>query len=312
MLNTVHLYTFLTVVELGTYSAAAERLHLTQPAVSQQIGLLEKQLGAVRLFRRVAQRMVLTHAGEELLAPAREIVALAERTEEALLSLRGQVTGRVTLACTPASGERILPAVLAAFRSRWPAVELILTVGPADQVLLWLESGQAQIGWLDEPQRRRGWESIHVGREGLVCCVAPQHPWLNEDPITLGMLREQPLILPRYGTMMRRVLDDSLRRAGLPASELTVALECESVTATIAAIQAGLGIGFVPLSCQPSQREVGSVNLGGFQVALDWYVVGSKDATLGRAIHDCRAFLAGREAAHLLKQHGINPADNEH
>ncbi len=312
MLNTVHLYTFLTVVELGTYSAAAERLHLTQPAVSQQIGLLEKQLGDVRLFRRVAQRMVLTHAGEELLPAAREIVALAERTEEALLSLRGQVTGRVTIACTPASGERMLPGVLAAFRQRWPAVELILTVGPAEQVLLWLDSGQAQIGWIDEPQRRRGWESIHIGREVLVCCVGSQHPWLNDDPITLGMIREQPLILPRYGTMMRRVIDESLRRAGLPASEITVALECDSVTATVAAIQAGLGIGFVPLSCQPAQREVGSVALGGFQVALDWYVVGSKDASLGRAVHDCRAFLAGREAAQFLKHHGINSEATHH
>lgn len=306
MLNTVHLYTFLTVVELGTYSAAAERLHLTQPAVSQQIGLLEKQLGDVRLFRRVAQRMILTHAGEELLPAARNIVGLAERTEEALLALRGQITGRVTVACTPASGEQVLPAVLGAFRARWPAVEVTLTVGQPEQVLAWLDDQHAHIGWLDEPQRRRGWESLHIGHEPLVCCVAPQHPWLNEVPITLGMLREQSLILPRRGTAMRRALDDVLRRAAIASAELQVVLECDSTTATIAAIQAGLGAGFLPLSCQPSQRELASVLLAGFQAALDWYIVGSKDTTLGRAVHDCRAFLAGREAAQMLKRMGIS------
>ena len=305
MLNTLHLYTFLVVVELGTYSAAAERLHLTQPAVSQQISLLEKQLGDVRLFRRVAQRMVLTHAGEELLPAAREIVGLAERTEESLLALRGHITGRVVLACSSSSGERVLPPLLAAFRARFPAVAVALEVAPAEQVVALLDEGRAQIGWLDEPQRRRGWESMPVGREPVVCCVPPQHAWLHEETITVGMLREQPLILPRPGTALRRSLEEGWRRAGLHPAELQVALECDSVGALLAAIEGGVGLGFVPLSCQPSHSRIGAVPLRGLPLSLEWYVVGSKDPALGRAVHECRAFLSGREAAPLLRQAGI-------
>ena len=84
-------------------------------------------------------------------------------------------------------------------------------------------------------------------------------------------------------------------------------LACDSPAATLAAIQAGLGVGFVPLSCQPSAREAASVALGGWHLHLDWYVVGSKDPTLGRAVHECRAFLASREAAQIARHLGIDP-----
>ena len=97
MLNTLHLQTFLAVVEAGNYSAAAERLHMSQPAVSQHIRALEEQLDNVRLFRRVGQQMLLTHAGEELVGSAREMMALAMRAEESIRALRGQISGHVTI-----------------------------------------------------------------------------------------------------------------------------------------------------------------------------------------------------------------------
>src|SRR5690606_2113601 len=94
-----------------------------------------EQLGDVRLFRRVGQRMVPTHAGEELLPSARDLVQLAERAEQSIMALRGQVTGRVTVGCTPSSGERLLPRLLAAFRSHFPAVSVELAVGPAEALV---------------------------------------------------------------------------------------------------------------------------------------------------------------------------------
>ena len=106
MLNTLHLQTFLAVVEAGNYSAAAERLHMSQPAVSQHIRALEDQLDHVRLFRRVGQQMLMTHAGEDLVESAREMLALSARAEESIRALRGQISGRVIMGCTPSSGER--------------------------------------------------------------------------------------------------------------------------------------------------------------------------------------------------------------
>src|SRR5436309_14126085 len=93
MLNTLHLQTFLAVVEAGNYSAAAERLHMTQPAVSQHIRALEDQPDHVRLFRRVGQQMLMTHAGEDLIESAREMLALSARAGERIRALRGQISG---------------------------------------------------------------------------------------------------------------------------------------------------------------------------------------------------------------------------
>ncbi len=307
MLNTIHLFTFLMVAELGTYSAAAERLHLTQPAISQQIRLLEKQLGGVRLFRRVAQRMVLTHAGEELLPAAREIVALAERTETALLALRGQITGRVTLACPPTTGEHVLPSLLMAFQRSYPAVHLQLDVATTDQIVAAIKAERVQIGWVDEPVRQRGWECIAVAREPLVFCVPPQHPWLADPLVTVGMLREVPLILPPPGSAWRRAIDEGLRRAGLAASDLHIRLECASASAVLAAVRTGMGLGWVPLSCQPAHASIGSLTPGGLTLEQEWYIIGSKAAALGRAVHDCRAFLGSSATHSLLRMAGLNP-----
>lgn len=305
MLNTVHLNTFLTIVELGTYSAAAEYLHLTQPAISQQISTLEKQLGDVRLFRRVAQRMMLTHAGEELLPAAREIVGLAERTEQTLLALRGQVGGRVVIACTPSSGERLLPRVVQRFQQQFSQIKVVLEVGSVRQILAGLEAGHIQIGWLDEAQRRRGWESVCLGREPLACGVAADHPWRHTQQVTIGMIAEQALIVPPRGTATRRSIDETLRRAGL--GEYQIALETESIAATIAAIRDGVGTGFVPLSCQPAPRDMEFVSLSGVHLSTTWYMVGLKDAALNRAVQECRSFLASSEVAQLLQTAGISP-----
>src|ERR687884_116433 len=138
MLNTFHLQTFLAVVEAGNYSAAAERLHMSQPAVSQHIRALESQLDSVRLFRRVGQQMLLTHAGEQLVDAAREMLALAQRTEEDIRALRGQVSGRVILGCTPSSGEHFIPSLLALFRTRFPVISVTVIEAPLETLLEWL------------------------------------------------------------------------------------------------------------------------------------------------------------------------------
>src|SRR5262245_51574822 len=145
MLNTIHLQTFLAVVEFGNYSAAAERLHMSQPAVSQHIRALEQHLDNVRLFRRVGQQMTLTHAGDELVEIAREMLALSARAEENIRMLRGQISGRVTIGCTPSSGEQLLSPLLATFRDRFPAIAVTGTISPLETVLEWLAHQQAKV-----------------------------------------------------------------------------------------------------------------------------------------------------------------------
>ncbi|NJO85267.1 MAG: LysR family transcriptional regulator [Blastochloris sp.] len=215
MLNTLYLQTFLAVVDAGNYTAAAEQLHMSQPAVSQHIRALEEQLGDVRLFRRSGQRMVPTHAGEELLVTARELVAMVERTEQNIRAMRGQTTGRVVIGCTANSGEYLLPPLLAAFRLNHPAVTLSVRVGNVEMLLNALTERQIDLLVLEEQQRRRGWESHMLGVEPI-CLIAPvDHPLLQSDHVPLSIVREYPCTLPGAGMPLRRTLEDALRRRGI-------------------------------------------------------------------------------------------------
>jgi DNA-binding transcriptional LysR family regulator len=305
MLNTLHLQTFLAVVEAGNYSAAAERLHMSQPAVSQHIRALEQHLDDVRLFRRVGQQMALTHAGEELVEVAREILALSARAEENIHMLRGQVSGRVTVGCTPSSGERLLSLLLAAFRTRFPAITVTVTLAPLETLLEWLATQQAQILLIEEQQRRRGWESQLLGAERLVLLAPRGHSLLQQEQVPPGMLRGQPLILPRGGNPLRRLIEDGLRRRGISAADITIALETDGMGLTVQAVRDGIGLAFVPQMRLPRGRDTGMVDLAGVNLQQEWYILRSRERGAPRAVQELYGFIASKDARRLLAKDGL-------
>lgn len=306
MLNTFQLRTFLAVVEAGNYSLAAAALHMSQPAVSQQIHALEEQLGGTRLFRRVGQRMVPTHAGEELLVSARELVRLAERAEQSILALRGQVAGRVAVGCTPSSGERLLPRLLGAFREQFPAVGLEISVAPAEELLDALAERGVAMVVVEEQLRRRGLEAAPLGGEPLVLLAPSGHPLLKQEQVPPGVLRELPLALPRPGAPMRRAVEEALRRRGVVAADLQPALECDSVTALVQAARAGLGLAFVPRACAPTRGEgVAAIDLAGPPIMLDWFLVRARERGGPSAAQSLHDFLTGPRARAILARAGF-------
>lgn len=305
MLNTFHLHTFLAVIDAGNYSAAAERLHMSQPAVSQHIRGLEGQLGDVRLFRRVGQQMVLTHAGEELAAVAREMMALSMRAEENIQALRGQVSGRVIIGCTPSSGERLLAPLLAQFRNRFPAIIVTVILAPIETLLEWLENQQAHVLFIEEQQRRRGWESQILGVERLALLAPRGHTLLQQEQVPPGMLRGQPLILPRSGTPLRRVIEDGLRRRGLGEADITIAFETDGMALMVQAVRDGIGLAFVPQMRLPRGRDTGMVDLAGMNLQQEWYVLRARARGAPRAIQEMYAFIAGADGRRVLIKEGL-------
>ncbi|MFP4437097.1 MAG: LysR family transcriptional regulator [Chloroflexaceae bacterium] len=309
MLNTFHLQTFLAVVDAGNYTAAAELLHMSQPAVSQQIRTLEEQLGDVRLFRRVGQRMVPTHAGEELLVAARELVTLAERAEQNIRALRGQVAGRVTIGCTPNSGEYLLPPLLAAFHTLFPTIMLTVQVAPSEVLLEELVSQQMTLLLIEEQQRRRGWESRIVGSEDLVLVAPAHHPLLQQEAVPPGMLREEPLVLPRAGTPLRRTIEEGLRRRGLVAGDLCIALETDSMALALQGVHSGLGLAFIPATRRIPLPELAPIDLAGAPLQQEWYVLRVRERSAPRAAQELFTFLIGETARALLNKAGLQVTD---
>lgn len=305
MLNTIHLRTFLAVVESGNYSAAAERLHMSQPAVSQHIRALEAQLDNARLFRRVGQQMVPTHAGEQLLEAAREMLALAQRAEEDIKAMRGQVSGRVLLGCTPSSGEHLLPALLSGFRTRFPAISVEVMLAPLDALLEWLSTQQVHVLLAEEQQRKRGWEAQLLGAEQLTLLAPRGNPLLSQEQVPPGMLKGVPLVLPRRGAPLRRVIEDGLRRRGIGAPDINIALETDGTSMMVEAVRDGVGVAFVPQSCLPRGRDTGIVDLAGVNLQLDWYLVRSRERGAPRAVQELFSFITGKDSRRILAKDGI-------
>ena len=306
MLNTFHLRTFLAVVDSGSYSHAATELHMSQPAVSQQIRALEEHLGDIRLFRRVGQRMVPTMAGEALLHNARDLVALAIRAEQNILALKGQVIGQVVVGCTPNSGERMLPTLLAAFRSGVPAVGLALEVLPGEALITAVSERRIALMLIEEPQRRRGWESQPLGGEALSLIAVAGHPLLQQEQVPPGMLREETFLLPRVGSILRRTVEDGLRKRGVPPLDLQVALETDSPAASLQGVREGLGLAFLPQTCLPERLGgFGIIDLAGQPLQQEWHVARLRERTYPHAANEFFRFLSEQRARDLLAKLGL-------
>lgn len=306
MLNTLHLRTFIAVVETGNYSNAAEHLHMSQPAVSQHIRALESQLDEVRLFRRVGQHMALTHAGEALVDTAREMLALSERAEEHIRALRGQVSGRVTIGCTPSSGEMLLSPLLTSFRAHFPAITVTVVAAPIETVLGWLTAQQVHIVLIEEQQRRRGWESQLLGSERLALVAPRGNPLLQQEQVPPGVLRNQPLVLPRAGSPTRRIIEEGLRRRGVGTTDINVALETDTVALMLQAVRDGLGLAFVPITRLPRGRDTGVVDLAGVHLQQDWFLLRARERGAPRAVKELYGFISGAEGLRLLAKNGLH------
>lgn len=307
MLSTDHLRTFLAVSDGGSYTTAAARLGFTQPAVTQQIRALEDQLGDVRLFRRAGKHMVLTRVGEELLAHAREIVGLAERAERHIMGLQGHVSGRIVLGCAPSTGERLLPALMAACHGVHESVQFAVEVGPADRLLPWLTERVVHAIVIDEHPRRRSLDVLALGHERIVCIAARGHALLSGSPPEVGMLRDVPLILPQRGTALRRAIEDALRRRAGPGSSLPIVLETDSATLAAQAAADGLGIAFVPQQRAPKSRDIGIVDVAGLQLEQPWFLVRTRGIDEGAALDELWNLAQRPEGRRLLQRLGLKP-----
>lgn len=309
MLNTDHLQTFLAVAETGSFTAAATRLGFTQPAVSQHIKLLETHVGEVRLFRRVGKTMQLTHAGEELLIHAREVVSLAQRAEQHMLGLRGHVTGRVGIGCAPTSGERMVPALLAAFHVKHPGVQFAVDVGLSEQLFTWLGNGQVQAVVVDEHPRRRAYDVLELGGEPVSCIAARGHGLVRREAVPLPELAECPLILPQRGMTLRRNLEDQFRRQGVTLGQLQVVLETDSATVAAQAAGDGLGVAFVSRVRLPKTRDTGALTLAGAPIEQSWYLVRQRGSATNRAVDELWDFADSGQGRKLLTRLGLKLSD---
>ncbi|SEM24483.1 transcriptional regulator, LysR family [Pseudomonas sp. NFIX51] len=258
-MNLFQLRAFDAVACEGSFTRAAARLFISQPAVTGHIKALEEHY-QITLLRRTARRVELTEEGTRLAAITRAMFGLAEEAQAMLEANRQLLTGRLEVA---ADGPHLVMPMLASLRERYPGITVNLRLGNAQETLSALLSEHADVAVLTEAEPRKGLHLQSLG-ESRICALVPQgHPWLAEpEGVRLERLDQVIMVLREPSSITRRTFDQACAQAGVSPKVL---LELDSREAVTEAVAAQLGVGVVSsleLSPDPRVRAVPIIGAG--------------------------------------------------
>jgi DNA-binding transcriptional LysR family regulator len=240
---------FTVVAEELHFGRAAERLKMTQPALSKQIIVLEKDLG-VRLLARTKRVVQLTHAGQVFLEQTRSLLAQAEETIQITRRTARGEEGRLTIGVTPPATQTVLPKLLRTFSDRFPKIELNLSLLGTESQVAALNQRQLDIGFLHPPIDERGLDLYDINEEDFVAVLPQNHRLLQYEKIPLAQFAgESFLILPRHESPV--IYDQFVQFCQQLGFEPTVK-EVLSLQTRLCLVAAGIGISFVSESVQAS------------------------------------------------------------
>ena len=243
MLDLDGLKAFVIVAECQSFSQAAERLHLTQPAVSKRIALLESQVNA-RLFDRIGRTVNLTEAGRQLEPRAKDILARVEDTQRAIGSLAGAVTGQLSLATSHHIGLWRLPEVLKEYSRRYPEVALDLHFMDSEVAHEQIKQGNLELGIITlAPVEHERLASIPVWNDRLVFMCAPEHPLAKRASIDIEDFADYPAVLPDMSTFTGRIVKGLFDQRGL---KLTTSMSTNYLETIRMLVTTGLGWSVLP------------------------------------------------------------------
>ncbi|ENN87112.1 putative transcriptional regulator protein, LysR family [Rhizobium freirei PRF 81] len=240
MLSLDQLAAFVSVVDLGSFTAAADKIGLTQPAVSLQVKLLEQRLG-VRLIERVGRRAQPSPAGVELLPHARRILDDCAMAKEAMTPYREGSAGRVRIGTGGTASIHLLPRAIAAAKKRMPDLEIIVRIGNADEILRDIEANRLDLAVVTLPASGRSLE-IEPFYDDEILAVAPKGSSIPSGGPDAEFMRDKTLMLYEGGNT-RRMTNEWFINAGIRPEP---SMEFGSVEAIKELVAAGLGWSLLP------------------------------------------------------------------
>jgi DNA-binding transcriptional LysR family regulator len=257
-MDTRQLAAFCAVVEKRSFSQAAARLGVTQPAVSLQVRALEKRLGT-QLLDRSGRRVEPTDAGRRLYRGAQRLLALEEQlVSEVAAGTEGELEGELTLGASTGPAAIAVPVLLCEFQRENPGVHVSLTVSDTHSVVERVAARELELGIVGAARRHRGVRFEPFFSDEVILACPPDHPFAGRK-VTLDELRAASLILMQEGAGVRQIVEDGLRRNGVRLRDLDVKLELGLQESVRHAVQAGYGVTFISRTAVESDLESGTL-----------------------------------------------------
>jgi DNA-binding transcriptional LysR family regulator len=289
-MDTRQLHAFCTVVERRSFSQAAERLGVTQPAVSLQVRSLEKRLGT-QLLDRSGRRIEPTEAGLRLYRGAQRLLQLEEQlVNELAEDADGELTGSLELGASTGPGGVVVAELLCELALRHPELAVHLHVADTQTIVERVGDRTLELGIVGAAPRHRAVEYEPFLRDGVVLvCPAGHH--LAGRTVALAELASENLIVMQEGAGVRQVLEDELRRVGTRLRDLNVRLELGLQESARSAVRAGYGITFISRTSVEADLAAGTlaeIQVDGLELEREIYLARAAGRSGTRA---ARAFL---------------------
>lgn len=250
-LNLRDIRAFIAVAQTGSFTRAATRLHLSQPALTVQIRRLEETVG-VRLFDRNSRNVALTPTGRDLLPLLQKSLQDMEQVLVDARSLGDGSTGTVRIACLPTFAASVLPELIQEVKAVVPRAGFHVRDAVAGVVNTLVRNEDVDIGLTGGELNDPAFEVLHAGGDRLVAVLPQQHPLARRRRITLADLAGEPLVLTSRGTSVRAVVDSAFANAGHTPE---IACEATYMMTAVAMVRAGLGVTILPASAREVRAE---------------------------------------------------------
>lgn len=243
---------FIRVAESATFAEAAEKLHITQPALSSAIKKMEEQLGG-KLFSRSTRRIHLTPEGETLLPTAKRLIDEWDETFQDMQNLFAVRQGKLTLAAMPSFAESRLPEILNRFHSQFPNIRLRIVDVVMEEVIDSVITGRAELGFTFEPEIMDGLVFSPMFDDCFVAVVHENHPLAGKKHIDLQQCFSYPFIAMNRGSAVRKWTEQAAALCG----SINIIAETGQLGSVGQLIAQGLGISVVPALCKEQMQARG-------------------------------------------------------
>ena len=291
-MDTRQLAAFCAVVDRRSFSLAAERLGVTQPAVSLQIRSLEQRLGT-KLLDRSGRRVEPTEAGRRLYASAQRLLAAEEQLlADVVDGANASVGGTLELGASTGPGGTVVPLLLCEFAEQHPAVRVRLSISDTQTVVALVADRELELGVVGAARRHRGVQFEPFFRDEVVLACPSGHRFARRT-ISLDDLRGEPLLVMQEGAGVRQVLEDELRARGVRLRDFNVRAELGLQESVRTAVAAGHGVTFISRSAIEADLAAGTIataHLRGLDAAREIYLVRASGRTQTRAVEAFVAF----------------------
>lgn len=266
-----HLRSFHAVATHGSFTRAAEAMHITQPTLSGQVKELEERFG-IKLFVRHGRRVELTDIGKSAYGITRNLFRHEEEVEQLLLSARALTSGKLLVA---ADSPYIVTPILGQFQRLYPGIQISIQYGNSQQLMSWLESHRCDVAVLPNiPEGDERLFSIPLAPDRLVVFVSRDHPWAERRSIEMAELIQQRIILREKGSRTRSIFEEAVAQID---GKLDNVMEISGREGVREAVAAGFGVGIVAESELLADSRLCSLEVNDADLIHTEYVICLKE-----------------------------------